>query len=85
VRVELFVAPDCRHAGAARELVARCVEQAAVAVSVREHVGDFASPTILVDGMDVMTGADGSPASQACRLDLPTQQRLLAALAGGAA
>ena len=39
--------------------------------------------TILVDGVDVMTGAPGMPAMPACRLDAPTAARVLAALRSG--
>jgi hypothetical protein len=47
--------------------------------NVVERIGDFPSPTILINGVDVMgvpmtTGA-------ACRLDLPSEERILAALA----
>lgn len=80
--VELFVAPDCPHAGTARRTLAACVERLGPAVAVREVVGDYPSPTILVDGIDVMTGANGVSPGHACRLDLPTPSRLLAALGG---
>jgi len=41
--------------------------------------GHHASPTVLVDGLDVMTGtAAGGGAS--CRLDLPTPERLRQAI-----
>ncbi|SCL31994.1 Alkylmercury lyase [Micromonospora rhizosphaerae] len=41
-------------------------------------MGDYPSPSILVNGVDVMGGSgDGSAA---CRLDLPTEERIRAAL-----
>lgn len=51
---------------------------------VVERVGEYPSPTVLVNGVDVMTGATGTPTTQACRLDQPTPQRVLAALRGQA-
>jgi hypothetical protein len=45
---------------------------------VTERVGDFPSPTVLVDGTDVMGQPPRSGAS--CRLDVPTEDRVLAAL-----
>jgi hypothetical protein len=42
--------------------------------------GDFPSPTILIDGVDVMTDRPGTPSLRACRLDVPTADRLLRAL-----
>jgi hypothetical protein len=44
---------------------------------VVERVGDFPSPSVLVDGVDVMGGGVGSAA---CRLDLPTVADITAAL-----
>ena len=84
MEVQLLIAPDCPRAESARRLLAECVEQLAVDVSVRERVGEYPSPTILVDGVDVMTGAAGVSHIEACRLDVPTRSRLLAALSGEA-
>jgi hypothetical protein len=45
---------------------------------VTELVGDYPSPSVLINGLDAMGGTgDGSPA---CRLDLPTPEQLRAAL-----
>ncbi|HCU52465.1 MAG TPA: hypothetical protein DGG94_22175, partial [Micromonosporaceae bacterium] len=49
-------------------------------VSVAERIGDFPSPTLLVDGIDVMTGSVGAQHVQACRLDMPTVSRVLDAM-----
>jgi len=80
VTVELLLSPDCPNAADARRLVAECLHEAGLAVPVVERVGDYASPTVLVDGVDVMTGAVGAQPAQACRLDVPTRSRVLAAL-----
>jgi hypothetical protein len=82
VNVELLLAPDCPNAAAARALLAACLDRLGFDLPVSERVGAYPSPTILVDGVDVMTGAPGVPPVQACRLDLPTQARVLAALQG---
>jgi hypothetical protein len=47
-------------------------------VTVEENVGDYPSPTILVDGVDVMGSTEFS--GQACRVDVPMEERLMAAL-----
>jgi hypothetical protein len=78
--VELLLAPGCRNAPAARTLLTNCLHRLGLDQQVRERLGDFASPTILVDGVDVMTGEAGAPRRQACRLDVPTESRVLAAL-----
>lgn len=60
--------------------MAECLDELGLAAQVAERLGDFPSPTVLVDGVDVMTGAVGASSTQACRLDLPTRSRVLAAL-----
>ena len=77
MQVELLPAPDCPNAAAARAVVTECLDRLGLAVPVRERMGDYASPTILVDGVDVLTEAQGTPAMQACRLNVPTEARVL--------
>ena len=78
VEIELLSVAGCPHVGAARELIRVCVEELQVTAHINEKVGAFPSPTIKVDGEDVM----GSPpfSEAACRLDTPTRERVLAAL-----
>lgn len=78
--VELLLAPQCPNAAAARSVLTACLRQLALDIPVRERTGDYPSPTILVDGVDVMTARRGAPWQQACRLDVPTAARVLAAL-----
>jgi hypothetical protein len=85
VNVELLLAVDCPHATAARAVLTECLDQPGLDIPVRERVGDYPSPTLLVDGVDVMTGMAGTPRMQACRLDVPTASRVLAALRGWSA
>lgn len=80
MRVELLLAPDCPHADAARLVVSRSTNQLGLKVSVAERVGDYPSPTVLVNGRDVMTGSVGVQSIQACRLDVPTISRMLDAM-----
>jgi hypothetical protein len=85
VTVELLLAPDCRHGPAARAVLAECLDQLGLDLPVQERVGDYPSPTVLVDGIDAMTNAAGAPGRRACRLDVPTMARVLAALRRSAA
>jgi hypothetical protein len=80
VRVELLLAPGCPNASAARAVLETCLRRLGLTVHVRERIGDFSSPTILVDGIDVMTDVPGAPAMHACRLDVPSESRVCAAL-----
>jgi hypothetical protein len=80
MRVELLLVEDCPHAGAARRLLARSLGAVGGAVEVVERVGDYPSPTILINGVDVMTGQVGVARVHACRLDVPTEAAVIAAL-----
>src|SRR5206468_2539203 len=80
VAVELLLVPQCPHAQAARTLLARCLDELGLDIAVAERVGEFPSPTILVDGRDVMTGSEVMAGVSACRLDVPTAPRVLQAL-----
>ena len=77
-RIELLHAPGCPHTDSARALLESCISELGLAVTVIDREVDYPSPTILVDGNDVM----GAPASDlpGCRLDLPTRERILEAL-----
>jgi len=83
--VELLLVPQCRYAEHTRAVLLRCLTDAGLAVPVVERVGDYPSPTVLVNGVDVTTGAAGVRNVPACRLDLPTPQQVLAALQAQAA
>ncbi|HET6213517.1 MAG TPA: MerR family DNA-binding protein, partial [Micromonosporaceae bacterium] len=78
--IELLLAPGCPHADGARNLLSRCLDRLGLDVPVLERTGDYPSPTVLVDGVDVMTQARGRRTMQACRLDLPTAERIETAL-----
>jgi hypothetical protein len=78
LQVELRYVTGCPHTDAARALLKECLTELKLDVAVEYKEGEYPSPSILVNGQDVM----GAPAVQAasCRLDVPTRQRLLAAL-----
>jgi hypothetical protein len=80
MRVELLYRPGCRSAPAVHRLVQDCLVVLAIPTSLRVRVGAYASPTVLIDGADVMNPTRGVPVGHACRLDLPTRERLLAVL-----
>lgn len=80
MQVELLLVEECPHADAARSLLAASLRALGLQVPVTERVGEYQSPTILVDGVDVMTGQTSTPLVHACRLDVPTEQAVMAAL-----
>jgi hypothetical protein len=82
IEVELLYVPGCANVEQARGLLNAVLSELHLAVQLQEREGAYPSPTIRVNGRDVM----GAPASSeaSCRLDLPTRERLLAALKGAA-
>jgi hypothetical protein len=78
IEVELLYVPGCSNAGAARQLVNECINELGLTAHIDEKEGAYPSPTIRVDGDDVM----GAPSfmGAACRLDIPTRERVLSAL-----
>lgn len=80
MRIELLTSPDCPNAATARETVTDCMTALGMDQPICERVGRYPSPTVLVDGVDVMRPGAGAPIGDACRLDLPTPQRILSAL-----
>jgi hypothetical protein len=78
-RVEVVHERDCPLVDQAVERVRfyRSTSGTDAVIVVRE--GELASPTVLVDGLDVVTGRP-PVATVACRLDLPTDDQIRLAL-----
>ncbi|HEX4213825.1 MAG TPA: alkylmercury lyase [Candidatus Dormibacteraeota bacterium] len=79
-RIEILHLPDCPLVDRVRESLHRVLSTASVRSEITEHVGNYPSPTLLVDGRDVT----GRPLGEfgVCRLDLPSDEQILAALRG---
>jgi hypothetical protein len=80
VRIELLTTPGCPNAETTRSMLNDCLSTLGIDVPVIDRIGRYPSPTVLVDGVDVMRRAAEAPSGDACRLDLPTQTHLLDAL-----
>ena len=80
VSIELLTSPNCPNAAAAKATLEDCLAALGIDVPILERVGRYPSPTVLVDGVDVMRPGDKTMPGDMCRLDLPTPQRILAAL-----
>ncbi len=77
--VELRSVPDCPNVAPVRAALLASLAELGLAVRVTELVGDYPSPSVLVNGVDVMgVGVEGQSAG--CRLDLPTREDLRVAL-----
>ncbi|HKA92000.1 MAG TPA: hypothetical protein VKE22_30260 [Haliangiales bacterium] len=76
--VEVLYFAGCPHAAGAVALVRDCVARLGLAIDVVEREGAYPSPSVRVDGRDVM--GEPATAGQSCRLDVPTEDRVIAAL-----
>lgn len=77
-RIQILRLPDCPRAGRLRSLVEWCVARSGLNATLEEVEGPYPSPTLLINGADVT----GRPAGAApsCRLDIPGEGQILAAL-----
>ncbi|MFI7190006.1 alkylmercury lyase [Nocardia nova] len=79
VTIELLYVPDCPLVDRVRTTLRKCLSHMDIPVDLLEHEGDYPSPTLVIDGLDVTTGQP--PTSQVCcRFDLPTADQITAAL-----
>jgi hypothetical protein len=78
MRVQLLSVPDCPNVGRARDLLRSCMAELGLPVEVDETHGEYPSPSILVNGTDVM--GDPGYRGASCRLDVPTRAAVLGAL-----
>lgn len=83
MRIELLTSPGCPNAAAAKEVITKALTTLRIDASIIDRVGAYPSPTVLIDGVDVMRPESAAPAGEACRLDLPTPQRVFDALVCG--
>jgi hypothetical protein len=80
VVVELLLVPDCPNAGRARSVLVESLHEVGLRIDVIERVGAYPSPSVLINGADVMTGRPVTEGAHSCRLDLPTVASVAAAL-----
>ena len=78
-RVQILHVGDCPLVGGLRETVLRSLARAGCGAWIEELQGDYPSPTLLIDGIDIVTGRPVDP-HPACRLDVPTEDQVVAAL-----
>ncbi|MGH9920462.1 MAG: alkylmercury lyase [Nitrososphaerales archaeon] len=83
VNVQIFHVPNCPLVGDVRSLLGRCVSRTGLIAAVEEIEGPYPSPTLVIGGADV-TGRPLGPGAS-CRLDLPNEDEILAALGAAAA
>jgi len=78
VLIELRSVPHCPNLEPVRAALSAALADLGCAASVIERVGDYPSPSVLINGVDVMGAAVDDTA--ACRLDIPSGEQLRRAL-----
>ncbi|KAH8662786.1 hypothetical protein BGZ61DRAFT_368475 [Ilyonectria robusta] len=69
IKIQLLCVPDCPLVAKVRRTLERCLAETNIDAEVEVLVGEYASPTLLIDGVDV-NGQPPAPEGQtACRLD----------------
>lgn len=81
-RVRLQYVSDCPLVERVRADLRLVLAATGISAVLEEDEGDYPSPTLLVDGRDVVTGRSSGDAPQ-CRLDLPTREQIATALSRG--
>ncbi len=71
MRIELLTSPGCPNAESARKILADCLSSLGIDEPIIDRIGTYPSPTVLIDGVDVMRPTAKAPTGDACRLDLP--------------
>lgn len=80
IAVQLLHVPDCPLVDAVRDTLRRSLDKTGVRITLEDIEGPYASPTLLIDGLDA-TGREPAQ-GPCCRLDLPTEDDIVAALRG---
>ena len=75
VTVDVLYFDGCPNAATTLALVRSCVARFGGGVEIVEHQGDHPSPSVLVNGEDIM--GDPGTTGRACRCDLPSEQRIM--------
>lgn len=82
IKVRLLCVPNCPLVTKVQKTLKGCCEKTIIPVTVEELVGAYNSPTVAINGFDV-TGQPLAEEGQAsCRLDIPNQEQILAAIRG---
>jgi hypothetical protein len=79
-RIQVLQVPDCPLVNAVLADLKAAIEDAGVKAQIDIVVGEFPSPTLVIDGLDITTGEPPAGGPR-CRLDPPTKEQVEAAIA----
>lgn len=79
VKVRLMHVPGCPLIDRVRADLQHALAVTGSGAVIEDVEGDYPSPTLLIDGLDTVTGRPINGATR-CRLDLPTREQIATAL-----
>lgn len=80
IQIQLLGVKDCPLIPKLRQILHTCLAKADVETEFEELIGDYASPTLLINGVDV-TGRPQTELEQvSCRLDIPSEEQIMSAI-----
>lgn len=82
IKIQLLFVRDCPLVAKVRSTIHNCLRKLHAGIAIEELVGDFQSPTLLVNDFDVTGEPPAAEGQAACRLDLPNEEQILAAMLG---
>lgn len=82
IKVQLLSVPDCPLVAKVRSTLNDCLAKMHAEATAEELVGDYNSPTVLINGFDVTGQPVAAQRQASCRLDLPNEEQILAAILG---
>ncbi|MGH3446238.1 MAG: hypothetical protein ACRDQA_00825 [Nocardioidaceae bacterium] len=83
MKIQLLHVADCPSTPGVLDTLRGCLQDMGVSATIEESEGAYPSPTLLIDGIDVVTG---QPPQQGacCRLDLPSPAHIHSAVRASA-
>lgn len=78
IRIQIRHVPECLNLGEMRALVQQILARSGVHATLEEVEGPYPSPSLVINGSEVTNRPIEHGPS--CRLDLPTEEGILAAL-----
>jgi hypothetical protein len=82
VVIRLLQTSDCPHVSRVHALLDAYLRESGTSAVVEDVIGDYPSPTLVIDGVDVVTRRPPTGDVACCRLDLPTRTQIADALGG---
>ncbi len=78
--LQILCVENCPLVPQLRNMLERCLAETNTEAQIEELVGHYASPTLLINGVDVTGQPREEYEQMCCRLQLPTRQQIIEAL-----